>query len=50
MCKHLHLNILHSSIFSVNMLGERMKWYIIVGDNDKINLKNKLNIGECIIF
>jgi hypothetical protein len=28
------------------MLGERMKWNIMVDGNDKIDLKNKLNVDE----
>jgi hypothetical protein len=32
------------------MLGEIMKRDIMVDYNDKIDLKNKLNVGECRIF
>jgi hypothetical protein len=32
------------------MLGEKMKRNIILGSNDKIDFKNKLNIGECMIL
>jgi hypothetical protein len=30
---------LHSLTFSINMLGERIERNIIIGDNDKIDLK-----------
>jgi hypothetical protein len=32
------------------MLGERMERDTMVGVNDKNDLKNKLNVGECMIF
>jgi hypothetical protein len=32
------------------MIGERMKRDSMVDYNDKIDLKNKLNVGECMIF
>jgi hypothetical protein len=32
------------------MLEERIERNIIVGGNDKIDLKNKLNVDECRIF
>jgi hypothetical protein len=32
------------------MLGNRMERDNMIGDNDKIDLKNKLNICGCIIF
>jgi hypothetical protein len=41
---------LHSLTFCANMLGDRMERNIMISCNDKIDLKNKLNIGECIIF
>jgi hypothetical protein len=32
------------------MLGERMERNIMVDGKDKIDLKNKLNVGECKIL
>jgi hypothetical protein len=40
----------HSFTFSTKMIGERMKRDSMVDYNDKIDLKNKLNVGECMIF
>jgi phenolic acid decarboxylase len=44
---HIHL---HSLIFSSKILGERNEKYIIIYRNDKIDLKNKLNVSEYKIF
>jgi hypothetical protein len=41
---------LHSFTFSANMLGEKMERNIMIYSNDKINLKNKINISEGRIF
>jgi hypothetical protein len=47
------LDFLHSYTFtyiSTKILWERMKRDNMIGDNDNIVLKNKLNIGEYRIF
>jgi hypothetical protein len=43
---YLYSKILHSLIFSVKILWERMKRDTMVCDNNKIDLKNKLNIDK----
>jgi hypothetical protein len=44
------LKILHSLTFSAKMLREIIHRDSITSYNDKIDLKNKLNVGKCKIF
>jgi hypothetical protein len=46
----LHSKNLRSFIFSTNILGKIIKNDSIIGNNDKIDIKNKLKIYKCRIF
>jgi hypothetical protein len=46
----LHSKFQYLLVFNVKVLGEKMERDSMIGCNDKIVLKNKLNVSECRIF
>jgi hypothetical protein len=47
---YLHSSFLHSLVSSIKMIEKRRERDSMVDFNDKIILKKKLNVRECILF